>query len=151
LKHSITLAEAPTISREQIIQAARVYLGTPYHHIGRVRGVGIDCIGLLTGVADDLDQPYIDLSHYSRSSNGQVILEELGKSLVRIEEKEATIGDVLVFWVGKPELPRHAAIITPLGIIHTHITSTHGVVEHGMSPAWSKRICAAFRYPGVRD
>lgn len=33
--------------RIHIIQEARSWLGTPYHHKGRIKGVGVDCGGLL--------------------------------------------------------------------------------------------------------
>jgi cell wall-associated NlpC family hydrolase len=36
-----------TESRSRILEEARSWLGTPYHHKGRVLGVGVDCGGLL--------------------------------------------------------------------------------------------------------
>ena len=36
--------------KKQIIQTARQWLDTPYHHQARVKGVGVDCIGLVIGV-----------------------------------------------------------------------------------------------------
>ena len=38
-----------------ICQQARTWLGTPFKHQGRVKGVGVDCLGLLIGVAQELD------------------------------------------------------------------------------------------------
>jgi len=37
-------------TRQAIIREARQWLGTPFHHQGRVRGVGVDCLQLLIGV-----------------------------------------------------------------------------------------------------
>lgn len=34
-----------------IIQEARTWLGTPFKHQGRLKGQGVDCLGLLVGVA----------------------------------------------------------------------------------------------------
>jgi cell wall-associated NlpC family hydrolase len=31
------------IPREVVIEVARTWLGTPYHHMARVRGAGVDC------------------------------------------------------------------------------------------------------------
>ena len=36
--------------RERIVAAARSWIGTPYHHMGRVKGAGADCATLLAEV-----------------------------------------------------------------------------------------------------
>lgn len=38
------------IARNEIVAAARQWLGTPYRHQASVRGVGCDCLGLIRGV-----------------------------------------------------------------------------------------------------
>ena len=40
--------------RGAIVEAARHWLGTPYHHQASLRGVGCDCLGLVRGVWRDL-------------------------------------------------------------------------------------------------
>ena len=35
---------------DKVLTAARFWIGTPYRHQGRVRGVGCDCLGLVLGV-----------------------------------------------------------------------------------------------------
>lgn len=37
-------------ARERIVREALSWLGTPYHHHGRVRGVGVDCAQILIAV-----------------------------------------------------------------------------------------------------
>lgn len=49
----------PNIKPEQIAAQARTWLGTHYHHQGRLkkseRGKGgVDCIGLIIGIIDEL-------------------------------------------------------------------------------------------------
>ena len=39
--------------RERIIQEARTWLGTPYHHHAAIKGVGVDCAQILLEVYDD--------------------------------------------------------------------------------------------------
>jgi cell wall-associated NlpC family hydrolase len=34
-------------TRTSILKEARTWIGTPYHHRGRVKGVGVDCGGLI--------------------------------------------------------------------------------------------------------
>jgi NlpC/P60 family putative phage cell wall peptidase len=36
--------------RERVVAEARSWIGTPYHHRGRIKGVGVDCAQLLIGV-----------------------------------------------------------------------------------------------------
>jgi len=35
---------------DEVVAAARAWLGTPYRHRASVRGAGCDCLGLLRGV-----------------------------------------------------------------------------------------------------
>ena len=42
------------IAREQIVAAARGWVGTPYHHQASVKGAGCDCLGLIRGVWREL-------------------------------------------------------------------------------------------------
>ena len=48
------MAYLPPLSPLQIVERARVYIGTPYIHNGRLLGVGVDCAGLLACVWGDL-------------------------------------------------------------------------------------------------
>ena len=43
--------------RDEIVEAARAWLGTPYHHQASLRGVGCDCLGLVRGVWRELYGP----------------------------------------------------------------------------------------------
>lgn len=50
--------------RTRIVTIARSWLGTPYHHMGRVRNVGVDCamfpleVYRAAGVVGDVEVPY---------------------------------------------------------------------------------------------
>lgn len=52
--------------RQRIAAEARAWLGTPYHHHARLRGVGVDCAQLLAAVyeAAGVIGP-LDLGHYA--------------------------------------------------------------------------------------
>jgi len=52
--------------REAIAAEARTWLGTPYHHHGRIRGVGVDCAQILAAVygAAGVVQPDLPLGDY---------------------------------------------------------------------------------------
>jgi cell wall-associated NlpC family hydrolase len=45
------------MKRPDIVEEARSWLGTPYHHQAALKGVGCDCIGLLRGVYETFLTP----------------------------------------------------------------------------------------------
>ena len=135
------------IKRQTIIDAARTYLGTRFKHQGRIKGAGIDCVGLVLCVGIDvgLDLPrYLD---YSRHPDGKTLQDRLETHMQRIPEADALPGDVLLFR-GKSQ-PQHVGIISAPGyMVHAHL-SYRKVVEHRIDSSWQKLIVAAYRYPGV--
>lgn len=53
------------LRRSQVAAQARAWLGTPYHHHGRVRGVGVDCAQLLAAVFEACGLvPHQELGNY---------------------------------------------------------------------------------------
>jgi cell wall-associated NlpC family hydrolase len=51
--------------RKQVIAAAETWLGTPYHHMGRLKGVGCDCLTLLAAVYHEAGiVPAIEIPFY---------------------------------------------------------------------------------------
>ncbi|NJO82929.1 MAG: hypothetical protein HC828_08985 [Blastochloris sp.] len=107
--------------------------------------MGLDCVGLVVFVAQDLNLEYHDVSGYSRYGDGFTLVHEMGQSLVPLTLQEIMPGDVAVFWVTRPSKPQHVAILTDIGMIHTY-ASTGKVVEHVLEEWWQKRMCAAFRF-----
>jgi cell wall-associated NlpC family hydrolase len=52
--------------RAAVVAAAQTWLGTPYHHAGRVRGAGVDCLMLLaeTYAAAGVIAPVTEVPYY---------------------------------------------------------------------------------------
>lgn len=134
------------VPAQRVVDVAREYLGTPFVHQGRLKGVGIDCVGLLTCVAKELGLTNHDCTTYSRYPDGVTLCRELEKCLVSV--REARLGRVVVFWIKRADLPTHAGILTDVGMIHTY-QSVGKVVEHVLDAKWRRRITRFFRYPGV--
>jgi cell wall-associated NlpC family hydrolase len=124
---------------------ARSYLGTPFHHQAREKGVGIDCIGLLVGVAQEMGWPIDDVTDYSRDPDGKSLIANLRSQLDPVPIGEQVDGDVAVFWMVRPHLPAHVGILTKRGVVHTY-AKIGKVVEHGMGSIWSKRLHSVWRY-----
>lgn len=145
-----------TAQRSAIVAEARSWLGTPFHHQGRVRGVGCDCVGLLIGVARavGLVAPDFDVTGYARSPNGKSLLDACDRHLERIARADMRPGDVLVIrWLHDPQ---HVGIIgnhlhAGLSVIHAYGTpdGRGSTIEHRLDDGMARRYVAAYRFPGV--
>lgn len=93
--------------RERIVAEARSWLGTPYHHLGDVKGVGVDCAMLLVRVFAsvgllplDLDpRPYPANWHMHRSEErylGWLAVYAQAQASVAVEP-----GDVMAYHFGR--------------------------------------------------
>lgn len=115
--------------RAQIVAAAKKWLGTPYHHHGRIRGAGTDCAMFPLAVYQECGllplnyQPpqYSTQWHLHRSE--ELYLKEVKKFCVEIAGPPQP-GDFVVFRFGRTF--SHGAIVMDWPrIVHSYIP--HGV------------------------
>ena len=155
-----------TISRQHIVKEARSWLGTRFHHQGRVKTIenykgGCDCLGLLMGVARDLElcSPVTgemlicyDQTDYSHFPDGVAFRAALKRYLKEIPLSDRKSGDIALFHFDKN--PQHVAIISDyqsnLGLIHCY-AQARKVVEHRLDEAWKKRMVAVYRISEVAE
>lgn len=143
------------MKRDEIVAAARLWLGTPYHHQASLRGVGCDCLGLVRGVWRDLcgDEPEAPPPYspsWAESLRQETLALAAERHLQPLAAGEAQPGDVLLFrW--RTHLPaKHCAILaTPECIIHAHDGAA--VAEVAFTPWWRRHLSYAFSLPGVTD
>lgn len=142
------------MSRAQITQAARGWIGTPYVHQSAVRGAGSDCLGLIRGVwrevygAEPEAVPAYSMD-WSEPQGEERLWAAALRHLAPKAVADADAGDVLLFRM------RHAAVAKHLGIMSCaggdprfiHAYSRHGVVESPLSAPWQRRIVACFEFP----
>ena len=129
---------------EEIILAARSWLGTKFHHQGRKKNVGVDCIGLVVGVAREVGFEVADRTDYCRQPHAR----ELEKALLGyLNPCKIKVGAVALFTLGKE--PQHVGIITDygagFGIIHAY-AQARKVVEHNLDSWWRERLTACFTF-----
>lgn len=134
------------------VEEARSFIGTPYLHQGRVKGEGVDCVGVLIGSAKAsgfLPDAY-DPGAYDLLNDGALLLNELGVYADQIEYGDAAEGDVIVF---RTPDPQHAGVMTVRGderyVIHA--LSRKGVVEHRIDERWAKRVESVWRLRGPSE
>src|SRR5690625_738099 len=136
--------------QQAIVTAAREWLGTPFRHRGRLKGVGVDCIGLAVGVARALDLPVIDNLDYPRRPDAELLRRGLAAQLVPLHPHEARPGDLLRLAVNSKAT--HVGILTVLidqrpGLIHAY-APCRKVIEHGWDGRWPGPAVDAWRWLG---
>lgn len=125
-----------------LVEAARSYIGTPFHHQARAKGVGIDCVGLVVCAARDAGMDVRDTSVYAREPDGRSLVEALSDQMDRVDG-EAREGDVMAFWVRRPDLPQHLGIRSEHGIIHAMMRRR--VAEHRLTGAMLSKLHSVWR------
>lgn len=140
------------ITGDIIEAAARLWLGTPYHHQQRNRTLGVDCVGLIVGVGLDLGIMGADFgpdsfspwAGYGRNPNPTKMLAGMQKFLKSIPAP-GFVGDI-VWMENRPGLPMHLAIVSAGGNIIHACGKTGSVIETRMLP---ERVHSWWRYPGA--
>ena len=144
------------ITPDIIISQARSWLRTPFHHQGRVKGVGVDCIGLVVGVIEELKLSdgnggqlcAHDETNYSAVPDGVRLKAMLDKHLQPIMLSELAPGDIALFRF--QQQPQHVGFIAnradgTLGIVHCY-SNSEVVVEHRLNEGWLSMLVQAYRF-----
>jgi len=134
------------ITQQELIDAARQWVGVKYMHQGRTR-FGIDCIGLIIEVGKEvgiLPQEF-DQVNYSRlpTSKSQLLSEIAARCEQTKTPEPASL--LVIQWTREPY---HVAICTGTTLIHSSATVGR-VVEHGYRPPWPALTLSSWRLPGV--
>ena len=145
-----------TITRELIVAEARSWIGTPYRHQARAKGVAVDCVGVGIGCARALGlvAPDFDVTGYTRQPDGRTLIAECDRYMTRIDTAEMGHGDAVA--VRFDSGPQHFGILVPYrhgGLAMVHAASKYSkVIEtrllFGASPL-SMKLVAAYRFPGI--
>ena len=131
------------MSGRDIATAASRYLGVPWRHQGRDRKLGIDCVGLLVLVAQDLGLEYMDKNNYTMRPVPAEMIAVLDACCDRVEVAEE--GDIMAFFCIGDGWPQHVAIKTRTGMVH----ATRGarvVVHEAIDEEWMNKFEGAWRY-----
>ena len=127
---------------ERIIALARETVGTPFHHQGRLCGIGIDCIGVLEHVAVGLGYHLVYRKNYGRIPTLGSLVRGLDQNLSRVDSP--SIGDILL--ISFIDIPTHVGIYAGETIIHSY-ESVGRCVEHNYDKQWRDRTVRAYTWP----
>ncbi len=138
------MAKSPTPQqlKQRVLEEATSWLGTKYHHMGRIKGVGVDCSMLLAEVYHAAGlmpkivvKPYPHDWHLHRSR--ELYIEELLEHATEVEGPPQ-VGDIALFQFGRTF--SHGAIVEEWPVvIHSYLGL--GVVRENVEQAtWLKYI-----------
>lgn len=160
------------ISRLQIIRAARELVGTPYRRQGRVKGVGVDCVGVVLLVCEQLQIQDVDgtpllgsdYRAYPEFPEDGFVHRELQRRAIEKPRTELRPGDFVSLRHERRVLANHCGIISDLGgglgLIHCrtsrrsrrrNVSSSEHVVEHIFGGFWPRCLEGVFTFPGVSE
>lgn len=139
--------------RQELVEAARKYIGVPFRHRGRDK-TGIDCGGLVIASLRDCGYDPPDMKVYGREPHKDGLRDFLTQGIGPGAKRQArwpAVGDVvLIAFDGKN--PQHVALVGnhPLGNGKQTLIHSYGgvgkVVEHGYDNAWLSKTVAVFRF-----
>ena len=144
-------AEPAYPSRQSIVECARGWIGTPYHHQASCRGVGADCLGLVRGVwrelyGTDAELPPAYSRDWAEASGQETLLAAAARHLVAIEVADADTGDVIVFRLREGFVAKHTAILSSRTSF-VHAMEGGPANEVPLTAWWRRRIAGAFAFP----
>lgn len=132
---------------EDLIEIARTWIGTPYVHQGRLKGVGVDCVGLIAcsaleaGLISQADYDSLPVN-YSRQANLATLRQQVIRFLRPVSAAQP--GDVFSFRFALHD--QHLGLYTGNGIIHVLIDRT-GVVEVPFNGFLARAQSGVWRFP----
>lgn len=125
-----------------IIESAREWLGTPWQHNQRCKGVGVDCVQFIAALAEEQGIKIGPIENYYREPQKDELFWHL-RCIAGLEEVSFTEpGDILLFRVGG--IPRHLGVATERGMVHAD-AKVGRVVEISNLGFWERLIVARFR------
>jgi NlpC/P60 family putative phage cell wall peptidase len=121
--------------RARIVAEARSWCGTPYHHMARIKGAGVDCLQILIAiysavglVPDDLDPGYYPNDWMLHQSEERYLcgVSQFAHELPSGSEPQP--GDFLVYRFGR--CFSHSAIVLQPGLyVHALVNQSVMVTE----------------------
>ena len=142
-------------THEDAVRVARTYVGTPFQHMGRLPGVGLDCAGVLVCVARELKlvAPDFETPAYAPTPDGTSMLKWCSEYMTPIHRENMGPGDVVLLITD--ESPQHLGLLGDypyggLSIIHAAaLARPPRVIETRLMFSRIQRFVSAFSLPGI--
>jgi len=143
-------------TRQQIIEEARSWKGTPWQHQGRLKGVAADCAGLVIGTGQAcgvvVGNSWALSTGYGMQPDTIKMKAALDELFIRIRKDEMKAGDIP--WLRAGAKAQHLGIVAEDGAGRRtliHATNFKRIEELPMEAAVNDRIVAVYRFKGLED
>lgn len=145
------MCRSPKQPRDVIIDEAMTWLGTPWHHAARVKGVGVDCVNFLIAVYSTagLIEPFT-LAPYPRDWNLHREKPLFVEGLLKYADPitDPLPGDVAMFNFG-----RHAAhgaiVMSNDRVVHAYLDNRQVVISEVANGPLETRLSGYYRLRGM--
>lgn len=137
-----------TVTRADIVREAKTWIGTPFKHQGRIKGVGVDCAGVVIGIAHALAISDFNYTHYSHVPDGVTLRRLLEEHLIPKFMSALQPGDIVLMCFDAQ--PQHVGILSEDGIIHAY-AQVRRCCEHRLDAVWRSRMVSGYAYPGLQE
>jgi cell wall-associated NlpC family hydrolase len=134
--------------RAKFISAVKSYIGTPFHHQGRLPQVGLDCAGVVVCAAKECGIAVDDQQGYARTPANGMLEQAVFAHCERITLMDTVDGDILLFKFLRE--PQHLAVYAEGKLIHAY-SSVGKVIENSFDDTWKRRLVGCFRLKGLTD
>ena len=139
--------------REEALQLARTWIGTPYKHQAMKKGLGCDCAGLVMGIWNELyGRPPKDFvlppytASWAEETGLQLMVDAGNKYFTQVPISEMLPGDVIMYRMYSKGPTKHSGILaSPNTMIHAY--NHHNVMESGLINNKGSQLTHVFRFP----
>lgn len=135
-----------------IIEEAKSWVGTPYHHQARIKSIGVDCANLIAGIAENVGYPTVTLEAYSNQwhlHNDEEKMINILTSYGCTQTEKLVPGAIITFQFGK--------VSGHIGIMVSETTFVHADVRVGkvtevtLGGDWLKRLSGIYLFPEITN
>lgn len=139
--------------KEQVLQIAEKWLGTPYRHGASRVNVGCDCLGLIRGIWRELygaepEPAGIYSRDWAELSSEEPLINAAKRHMIVKPIADMQAGDLLVFRWRDGTAAKHLGVMAQDNrFIHAY--EGHRVTLSALVPQWRQRIAAVFAFPEI--
>lgn len=135
------------MNRKSFVDSARSYIGTPFHHQGRLPQVGLDCGGVIVCAATENGYEISDIVGYANTPALGMLERAVLEHCDVVPLEEVQDGDIMLFKFLRE--PQHLAVYSGGMLIHAY-QQVGKVVENSFDDTWRKRLVACYSLRGIQ-
>lgn len=138
-------------TRDDLIAYALECMGTPFIHLGRSPGAGLDCVGVVVHMCRRAGFAYSDLPAYNRQPYHDQLASKLREQpcMREIKKRHMQTADIFICKVSRV-YPQHLCVLDGDYIIHAN--GIQGKVERiRFTAGFRNTVTRAFTWVGIDE